>query len=221
MEFGYKPRSDNVDGVILDHDVEVGNPADAPNRPRPSNGSPPAPGRTPGAVRAADPPTAASHHRIDPADPQVPKPHNNFRGHRTRHRRATPKPAHKIGSVLDWAATRRGTSDRGRLAPVGSRGGAALPAAGRGLDTVRAARVAHVAGCVAGPAAADPDAAVHHRRRGATRTAVVGTVRRDPGGVPRLVARRRRTLGPTGRRQRRGCGGTCPSWWTPTQSSSA
>ena len=64
---------------------------------------------------------------------------------------------------------------------MGARGGAALPAAtGRGLDAVRAARVAHVAGRVAGPAAADPDAAVHRRRRGAARTAVVGTVRRDP-----------------------------------------
>src|SRR6478736_5986888 len=77
--------------------------------------------------------------------------------------------------------------ERGRLAPVGARGGAALPAAaGRGLDAVCAA---HVAGRVAGPAAADPDAAVHRRRRGAARTAVVGTVRRDLGGVPRLVAR--------------------------------
>ena len=91
---------------------------------------------------------------------------------------------------LHWAVTRGGTRERGRLAPVGARGGAALPAAaGRGLDAVRAARVAHVAGRVAGPAAADPDAAVHRRRRGAARTAVVGTVRRDPGGVPRLVAR--------------------------------
>ena len=31
VEFGYKAQIvDNVDGVILDHNVEVGNPADAP-----------------------------------------------------------------------------------------------------------------------------------------------------------------------------------------------
>ena len=31
VEFGYKAQFvDNVDGVILDHNVEVGNPADAP-----------------------------------------------------------------------------------------------------------------------------------------------------------------------------------------------
>ena len=31
MEFGYKAQIvDNADGVILDHNVEIGNPADAP-----------------------------------------------------------------------------------------------------------------------------------------------------------------------------------------------
>jgi IS5 family transposase len=31
VEFGYKAQVvDNVDGVILDHSVEIGNPADAP-----------------------------------------------------------------------------------------------------------------------------------------------------------------------------------------------
>jgi IS5 family transposase len=31
VEFGYKAQIvDNADGVILDHNVEVGNPADAP-----------------------------------------------------------------------------------------------------------------------------------------------------------------------------------------------
>jgi IS5 family transposase len=43
-EFGYKAQViDNADGLILDHSVEVGNPLDAPNWRRRSNGSPAAP----------------------------------------------------------------------------------------------------------------------------------------------------------------------------------
>ena len=49
VEFGYKAQVvDNVDGVVLDHGVVVGNPADAPCWCRPSPASPPASARRPG-----------------------------------------------------------------------------------------------------------------------------------------------------------------------------
>ena len=47
VEFGYKAQVvDNEDGVVLDHNVEIGNPADAPCSSRPSNASPRAPERS-------------------------------------------------------------------------------------------------------------------------------------------------------------------------------
>ncbi len=57
VEFGYKAEIvDNADGVILDHNVEIGNPPDAPSWPRRSSGSPAAPATH----RARSPPTAAT-----------------------------------------------------------------------------------------------------------------------------------------------------------------
>ena len=57
VEFGYKAQIvDNTDGVILDHTVEIGNPADARSWPWSSDGSPPAPGT----CHARSPPTAAT-----------------------------------------------------------------------------------------------------------------------------------------------------------------
>ena len=57
VEFGYKAQLvDNVDGVVLDHNLEVGNPADAPQLAPGSNGSPAAPDER----RAQSPPTAAT-----------------------------------------------------------------------------------------------------------------------------------------------------------------
>ena len=47
VEFGYKAQVvDNEDGVILDHNVEIANPADAPSSRRRSSGSPAAPARS-------------------------------------------------------------------------------------------------------------------------------------------------------------------------------
>jgi IS5 family transposase len=49
VEFGYKAQLvDNDDGVIVDHTIERGNPADARNWPRPSPGSPAGPAGHPG-----------------------------------------------------------------------------------------------------------------------------------------------------------------------------
>lgn len=53
VEFGYKAQVvDNVDGVILDHNVEVGNPADAPQLAPAIERITARTGRTPGAVTA-------------------------------------------------------------------------------------------------------------------------------------------------------------------------
>jgi IS5 family transposase len=53
VEFGYKAQVvDNVDGVILDHNVEVGNPADAPQLVLAIARITACTGRTPGAVTA-------------------------------------------------------------------------------------------------------------------------------------------------------------------------
>lgn len=53
VEFGYKAQVvDNVDGVILDHNVEVGNPADAPQLAPAIAPITARTGRTPGAVTA-------------------------------------------------------------------------------------------------------------------------------------------------------------------------
>ena len=53
VEFGYKAQVvDNVDGVILDHNVEVGNPADAPQLAPAVARITACTGRTPGAVTA-------------------------------------------------------------------------------------------------------------------------------------------------------------------------
>jgi IS5 family transposase len=53
VEFGYKAQVvDNVDGVILDHNVEVGNPADAPQLAPAIARITARTGRTPGAVTA-------------------------------------------------------------------------------------------------------------------------------------------------------------------------
>jgi len=58
VEFGYKAQIvDNTDGVILDHTLEQGNPADAPQpAPRPSPASPTGPADH----HAQSPPTAAT-----------------------------------------------------------------------------------------------------------------------------------------------------------------
>ena len=57
VEFGYKAQIvDNADGVILDHNLEMGNPPTPRSWPRPSNGSPAAPE----APRARSPPIAAT-----------------------------------------------------------------------------------------------------------------------------------------------------------------
>jgi IS5 family transposase len=48
VEFGYKAQLvDNPDGIIVDHTVEQGNPADAPQLARPSPGSPAGPAGRP------------------------------------------------------------------------------------------------------------------------------------------------------------------------------
>jgi IS5 family transposase len=53
VEFGYKAQVvDNVDGIILDHNVEVGNPADAPQLAPAIERITARTGRTPGAVTA-------------------------------------------------------------------------------------------------------------------------------------------------------------------------
>lgn len=53
VEFGYKAQIvDNIDGVILDHNVEVGNPADAPQLAPAIARITARTGRTPGAVTA-------------------------------------------------------------------------------------------------------------------------------------------------------------------------
>ena len=58
MEFGYKAQVlDNDDGVVLDHTVERGNPADAPQL-APAVGRERRPG--PGGGRGPSPPTAAT-----------------------------------------------------------------------------------------------------------------------------------------------------------------
>jgi IS5 family transposase len=57
VEFGYNAQIvDNVDGVVLDHNVEIGNPPDAPQLTRLSHGSPLAPATRP----ARSLPTAAT-----------------------------------------------------------------------------------------------------------------------------------------------------------------
>ena len=57
VEFGYKAQIvDNADGVILDHNVEIGTRQTPPSWPRRSHGSPDAPD----AHRARSPPTAAT-----------------------------------------------------------------------------------------------------------------------------------------------------------------
>lgn len=57
VEFGYKAQViDNDDGVVLDHTVERGNPADAPQLGPRSAGS----SAAPAAARAPSPPTAAT-----------------------------------------------------------------------------------------------------------------------------------------------------------------
>jgi IS5 family transposase len=44
VEFGYKAQvADNPDGVVLDYQVELGNPLTRPCWPRPSGASPPEP----------------------------------------------------------------------------------------------------------------------------------------------------------------------------------
>ena len=57
VEFGYKAQvTDNDDGVVIDHAVEQGNPADGPQLAPAINGSSSAPARRPG----PSPPTAAT-----------------------------------------------------------------------------------------------------------------------------------------------------------------
>src|SRR6476469_2163318 len=60
VEFGYKAQLvDNEDGVVLDHDVQHGNPADAHVSHRPSNAFTDAPVNR----RGSSPPTAATASR--------------------------------------------------------------------------------------------------------------------------------------------------------------
>ena len=57
VEFGYKAQIvDNADGVILDHNVEVGNPQTPRNWSRRSNGS----SAAPDTLHGRSPPTAAT-----------------------------------------------------------------------------------------------------------------------------------------------------------------
>ena len=57
VEFGYKAQVvDNDDGIVLDRQLEKGNPPDAPSWPPPSNASRRRTGRPPG----LSPPTAAT-----------------------------------------------------------------------------------------------------------------------------------------------------------------
>src|SRR4029078_4781781 len=76
----------------------------------------------------------------------------------------------------------------GRLEELGARVRAAPTAhrlTGR-LDAVRAGRVAPVADRLAGPAPADPDAAVHRHRRGPAGPTLERALPRDVGRLPSL-----------------------------------
>ena len=98
VEFGYKAQIvDNADGVILDHNVEVGNPADAPQLAPGSNGSPPAPDL----LNARSPPTAATASRPSNATCTSPE-YVAWRSHE----RVNPAPRAESSNTGEPSATR-------------------------------------------------------------------------------------------------------------------